>query len=68
MVSYIQWYHQEFDSNGGYLIFLENVSFTEHFSDTSRLLKTGASMGNPYLYTIKVKMLKNYLIIFVDLV
>jgi len=36
MVSYIQWYHQEFDING-----------------TSTLLRTGASMGNPYSYVIK---------------
>lgn len=36
MVSYIQWYHQEFDTNV-----------------TSTLLRTGASMGNPYSYIIK---------------
>jgi len=36
MVSYIQWYHQEFDNNG-----------------SARLLRTAATMGNPFSYIIK---------------
>ena len=60
MVSYIQWYHQEFDSNGEYTksYFSECVFIYPTFSDTSRLLRTGASMGNPYLYVIKVRVMK----------
>ena len=60
MVSYIQWYHQKFDSNGRYLSLSIVSSFIYHFSETSRLLRTGASMGNPYLYIKKVRVIKGY--------
>ena len=57
MVSYIQWYHQEFDTNGN--IKNQTNSSDNLNAETSTLLRTGASMGNPYSYSIKV-IIKKY--------
>ena len=56
MVSYIQWYHQEFDDNSKYFIHYFTFCLHTLLLGTSTLLRTGASTGNPYSFVIKVSI------------
>ena len=50
MVSYIQWYHEM--NNGKFnMITLQVMTF--QFSGSMTLLRTGATQGTPYRYTVK---------------
>ena len=50
MVSYIQWYHEM--NNGKFnMITLQVMTF--RFSGSMTLLRTGATQGTPYRYTVK---------------
>lgn len=53
MVSYIQWYHEPFNGNKMHLVSFKIPEFS--FQGTLKLLRTGASSGDPYSYFIKVK-------------
>ena len=56
MVSYIQWYHEPFNGNQMHFVSLKPSKYS--FQGTLKLLRTGASSGDPYSYFIKVK--RNY--------
>ena len=59
MVSYIQWYHEPFNGNQMHVVSFKNSK--NSFQGTLKLLRTGASSGDPYSYFIKVKRVFGYL-------
>ena len=51
MVSFIHWHHEML--NGKKYKFLGVTLYLFHFSGSVRLLRTGATQGTPYRYTVK---------------
>ena len=58
MVSYIQWYHEPFNGNQVHPVSFKIPKLS--IQGTLKLLRTGASSGDPYSYFIKVLSEKIY--------